>query len=53
MRPKWGKEEIAYLLKPIPKVERNYFWEWASIISIVVVILTVIHTVMKIILGGN
>jgi len=50
MRYTWGKKEIAYLLKPIPKVERSYFWEWASIISIVVVILTVIHTVMKIIL---
>ena len=50
MRYKWTESQIDYLTKPIPKVERSYFWEWASIISIVVVILTVIHTVMKIIL---
>ena len=36
MRAKWGKEEIAYLLKPIPKVERSYFWEIVVIITIIV-----------------
>jgi len=36
MRPKWGKEELAYFTKPIPKVERSYFWEIVVIITIIV-----------------
>ena len=36
MRYTWGKEEIDYLTKPIPKVERSYFWEIVIVITIVV-----------------
>ena len=36
MRYTWGKEKIDYLTKPIPKVERSYFWEFVIVITIVV-----------------
>ena len=41
MKFKWTNAEIAYLTKPIPKVERSYFWE------IVIVIAVVIMTIIK------
>ena len=39
MRKKWGKEELAYFTKPIPKVERSYFWEIIIVIAIVVMMI--------------
>jgi len=41
MRYTWGKEYLKYFTKPIPKVERSYFWE------IVIVIAVVIMTIIK------
>ena len=40
MRYKWTESQIDYLTKPIPKVERSYFWEW--VIIIVIVVMTII-----------
>ena len=39
MRYTWGKEKIDYLTKPIPKVERSYFWEIIIVIAIVVMMI--------------
>ena len=39
MRYTWGKEKIDYLTKPIPKVERSYFWEIVIVIAIVVMMI--------------